>query len=123
MSWEISHSVEAWKAFLRGLEAQSKEWLAEACATCTADAAEKTDNEAESEAFDNDEEFESDFDWQYMYKRELADLMQFEHDTLVDLAYRWCEENHTCSNGGFDFYVDEGGYYSICLADYENKTA
>ena len=123
MSWEISHGPEAWTEFLSGLEAQPKKWLAEACATCAADAAEKADNEAEREAFDNDENFESDFDWQDVYKRELADLMQYAESDLIDLAYRWCEENNTCSNGGFDFYIDEKGYYSICLADYENETA
>lgn len=104
MAWEISHTAEAWECFRRGLEAQTEQWLREACATCMADAKEG-----------------EDADWEEEFAKAMAELKGLYKDTLVDAAYCWCETNNTCSNGGFDFYVDEGGYYSICLSDYEEE--
>ena len=132
MAWEISHSYEAWETFRRGLEDQTVEWLREAVATCRADYAESQAKEDEGEA-ERKWMDEPDgtpypdpspidlFDWSECYERELKLLETVPHDLLVDAAYDWCEINNTCSNGGFDFYIDAGGYSSICLADYETE--
>jgi hypothetical protein len=101
MAWEISHTAEAWECFCRGLEAQTTEWLQEAIATCIADS--------------------SVDDWMDAYELALSQLQGAPHDALVCECVSWTERNSTCSNGGWDFYIDKSGFYSICLSDYEEE--
>lgn len=124
MAWEISHSFEAWGAFYKGLCDQPIDWLREADATCQADRQEQLDKLFWDACWTldiDDDTIDAIPDWQSNYKKALDQqiLRGDDKQSLIDRCYAWTERNRTCSNGGFEFYVDEGGYYSICLDDYE----
>ena len=126
MTWEISHTVEAWECHRRGLEAQTEQWLREAIATCEADRQDTLDRQFRDACWEldiNDDTIDAVPDWQWTYDRALKRLeSELDVRDLVDECMRWTEINNSCSNGGSEFYVDGGGYYSITLGDYENET-
>lgn len=130
MTWEISHTEDAWAAFERGLYAQDEKWLAEAVATSFADRVEQKVKEIEDSLWSDDMAhlIEVSTDWQKCYQDALEDLSPKEgmmfattKDELVEMAMDECRHWNSCSNGGFAFYIDREGYYEITLADYAEE--
>lgn len=39
------------------------------------------------------------------------------HDVLVDRAYELIEQNDSCDNGGWAYWVDREGYHKVYLPD------
>ena len=125
MTWEISHAPEAWESFERGLMAQRPAWLIEAIATCKADRQEELDKAFWDACFHldiDDDNIDAVPAWQWSYDRAVLGLLDTATDELVDECIRWTKRNRCCDNGGFVFYVDQGGFYSIDLSDYETHT-
>jgi len=116
MSWEISHSAEAWSNAYANLEDKTQKWLAEACATVAADRQESLDKTFWDACWDlgiDDSNIDNVPNWRWSYDRALSQLADVPHDVLVDEAFRYIEANNTCDNGGFNFYVDTGGFYTV----------
>jgi hypothetical protein len=47
-------------------------------------------------------------------RNRLADLP---HDVLVNRAFQLAEQNITCDNGGFGYWIDREGHHKIWLPD------
>ena len=121
MTWEISMSAEGWQDFERGLFEQTFDWLREACATCVADGKEANAKELNGEHWDDDDWEDIEVDWEKEYNEAYNERVNLPHDRLVDEAMRWAKDNNSCSNGGWDIYVDAGGYFKITLEDYREN--
>ncbi len=96
MTWEISMSAEGWSNVYDNLHAMDKADLVEAMATNKFD-----------EACAKDEE--EDFDWEAVK----ADLGQLSNECLADECYRYVELHDSCDNGGWNAYIDKGGYCTV----------
>ena len=100
MAWEISISAEGWTEIRAALEERSRESLIEAIA---------------------DEKFEEVFskaDDHHAGRASAAErkrLEQLPHDLLVDRAFELIEQNNTCDNGGFAFWIDREGHHRLEL--------
>jgi hypothetical protein len=44
-------------------------------------------------------------------------LMDKPHDVLVDIAFKLVEENNTCDNGGYNYWIDKQGCHTVSLTD------
>ena len=125
MAWEISHGPEAWGNAYMNLQNKPAEWLAEACATVAADRQQELDNAFWDACWRrdvDDENINNVPDWQWSYNRALDRLHDCPHHVLVDHAMQCIEINNTCDNGGFNFYIDNGGFYTVSV-DYERGIA
>ena len=100
MAWTISHVPEAWenaKANLRTWEDETLIQALVADALACADEAEQYDEEDETPLAECIRE-----------TLEVAD-----HDSLVHMCMNSIRDHETCSNGGFDFWVDRKGYHTV----------
>jgi hypothetical protein len=107
MAWEISHGPEAWENVRRNLENWLPEGLIEALCDAEFEKAEANGEDAASAAD----------------ARRVA-LTGLPLDILVDACLSEIGEHNTCSNGGFDFWIDPEGFHTVpCdLADNEEAT-
>lgn len=48
-------------------------------------------------------------------------LKRLPHDVLVDRAFELVEQNNTCDNGGWAYWVDREGYHKVNLPDGEDE--
>jgi len=99
MAWEISHGADAWSTAYENLQNSSVDWLREACAAAGADIAVD----------------ETEADWLDTYESLLGEYGGLHADTLADMALRYIEHWNTCDNGGFNFYIDQDGHYSVSV--------
>jgi len=100
MAWSISITTEGWQEIRENLEDWSREELIEAI---------------------TDDKFEAVYDKAGQEHAERAAaaerkrLEQLPHDLLVDRAYELIEENDTCDNGGWAYWLDREGYHKVQL--------
>lgn len=100
MAWEISISTEGWTEIRAALEEWSRESLIEAIADDTFEAVyAKSDDQHASRAS----------------AAERMRLEQLPHDLLVDRAFELIEQNGTCENGGWAYWVDREGHHRVEL--------
>jgi len=91
MSWEISHSVEAWESVRKRLSL--KKWIPHMRTAL------------ENRAFDSVEGLNDP-----QFKVEVKRIKALSHQDLVDETMAVIEEHNTCSSGGHEFYLDAEGY-------------
>lgn len=102
MAWSISITDKGWSEIRDQLEVWDREQLIAAIA---------------------DDKFESVYDkaGEHHAKRaadaERERLSNVPHDVLVDRAYELIEQNDTCDNGGWAYWIDREGYHKVHLPD------
>lgn len=105
MVWEWSHTQEAYEMAQAWLYEQPREWLVEAIVA----------GECETYDGDNIEQYEQSRIAFYTQTRGNGEYLLY-HDLLADRAWEIAESHRTCSNGGFDLYIDRQGWYRIPLS-------
>lgn len=102
MVWKISITAEGWAEIREQLEQSSRDDLI--AAIC-------------------DDKFESVFataDSHHAERAATAErkrLQDWPHDVLVDRAFELIEENNTCDNGGWAYWIDRAGYHKVVLPE------
>lgn len=102
MAWSISITAEGWQEIREKLDDWSREALIDAIA---------------------DDKFEMVYEKAGLEHAERAAnaererLQSLPHDLLADRAFELVEQNNTCDNGGFAYWIDREGYHKIHLAD------
>lgn len=100
MAWEISITAEGWAEIREKLEDCSREDLIAAIADDKFEAVyEKAGMDHAKRAADAE-------------RKRIDDLP---HDVLADRAYELIEQNNTCDNGGYGYWIDREGYHKIRL--------
>jgi hypothetical protein len=104
MAWSISITADAWQEIRDELEKWSKKRLITAIANDKFEVVfEKAGHHhAEHAAF-----------------AERRRLKRLPHDVLVDRALELVEQNDTCGNGGYGFWIDREGHHQVWLSDEE----
>jgi hypothetical protein len=98
MAWEISISAEGWSEIREKLE----DWSCEALIAAI-----------------TDDKFEAVYgkaDQQHAERAANAERKRLErlpHDVLVDRALELIEQNGTCDNGGWAYWIDREGYHRV----------
>ena len=102
MAWAISVSDTGWQEILEELATWSKKRLIDAIADDKFEAvlAKAGHQHAESAA-----------------SAERRRLKRLPHDVLVDRAFELVEQNDTCNNGGWAYWVDRKGFHKVHLPD------
>lgn len=101
MAWEISISTEGWTEIREKLE----DWTPDALiAAITDDKFEMVMDKAGQHHAERAAVAE---------RNRLADLPQ---DILADRAFELIEQNNTCDNGGFGYWIDREGFHKVWLA-------
>ncbi len=104
MAWEISITNDGWSEIRIELDKWAKKRLIQAI----------SDNEFERI------EHEEHADINYIQERIkpfTANLKRLYKDTLQDIAFGLIEENNTCDNGGFNYWIDREGYHKVTLKE------
>ena len=102
MAWAISITVDGWSEIRDQLESWDRDALI--AAIC-------------------DDKFEMVHDKANEHHAQRAALAErqrlesFPHDCLVDRAYELIEQNNTCDNGGFAYWIDREGFHKVHLPD------
>jgi hypothetical protein len=104
MAWAISIAVDAWQQIRDELEMWSKKRLIDAIAD------DKFEAVAEKAGQRHAEQAAS---------AERRRLKRLPHDVLVDRALELVEQNDTCGNGGYGFWIDREGYHQVWLPNEE----
>lgn len=104
MSWEISHTADAWDNVEQRLAL--KKWIVPMRRALVIDdvAKWKTDEE------DRRPEFQ-------VIKVATAVYRDYAHQRLVEETMNRIQDHRTCSNGGHEFYLDREGWYSVSCDD------
>ena len=102
MAWSISITVEGWQEIRQELEKWEKQDLTNAiCDDRFELVYEKAGQEHAQRAF-------------VAEKKRLGNLP---HDVLVDRAFELIEQNNTCENGGFGYWIDREGFHVVWLPE------
>jgi hypothetical protein len=102
MAWSISISATGWSEIREQLETWDHESLITAI---------------------TDDKFEmvNDKAGEHHAKRaaeaERNRLTNLPHDVLVDRAFELIEQNDTCENGGWAYWIDREGFHKVHLSD------
>ena len=110
MAWEISITDEGWEDIRKELETWSRERLINAI----------TDDEYERiERIVNEHDINTPFiNLPGIAADQLRNkLTTVETEFLVDRAFELIEENNTCDNGGYNYWIDREGCHKVCLSD------
>jgi hypothetical protein len=102
MAWSISITVEAWQEIYDKLERWDQEALIDAICDDIFEMVLETSDQQHAECAATAE------------RERLEDLP---HDVLVDRAYELVEQNNTCENGGYGYWIDREGYHRVWLDD------
>lgn len=102
MAWSISITAEGWQEIHDELERWDGEALIDAICGDKFEAIYEKANQYHAERAANAER-----------KR----LEAVPHDVLVDRAYELIEQNGTCDNGGWAYWIDREGYHKVWLSD------
>jgi hypothetical protein len=101
MAWEISISAEGWTEIREQLEQWKRDDLIEAI----------TEDKFEMVYEQSD---------QHHAKRaadaERKRLERLPHDILVERAFELIEQNNTCDNGGWAYWIDREGFHRVVLS-------
>jgi hypothetical protein len=100
MAWSISITAEGWQEIRDKLDDWSREQLIDAIAD---DKFEMVHDKADHEHAERAANAE---------RERLADLP---HDILADRAFELIEQNGTCDNGGFAYWIDREGFHKVHL--------
>ncbi len=102
MAWEISISAEGWSEIREQLETWPIESLISAICDDKFEAVyQKAGQHHATRAAD----------------AERKRIEGLPHDWLVDRAYDLVEQNNTCDNGGWAYWIDREGYHKVTLPD------
>ena len=100
MAWEISISVEGWSEIREKLDDWNRDDLIAAITDDKFEAVyEKAGMDHAKRAGDAE-------------RKRIEDLP---HDVLADRAFGLIEQNNTCDNGGFGYWIDREGYHKVWL--------
>jgi hypothetical protein len=102
MAWEICITAEGWTEIREALEAWDREALIAAITDDKFEAVYKKADQRHAERAADAER-----------KR----LERLPHDVLVNRAFELIEQNNTCDNGGFAYWIDREGFHKVRLAD------
>lgn len=100
MAWKISISAEGWSEIREKLDDWNRENLIAAI---------------------TDDKFEAVYEKAGMdHAKQAADaerkrIGNLPHDVLADRAFELIEQNNTCDNGGFGYWIDREGYHKVWL--------
>jgi hypothetical protein len=100
MSWEISHTENAWENVRERLSL--KKWIVPMRNALVLDDVAKWRDNAD------DERSEAQ-----VIKQGNAIYRRCNHEQLVNETMARIEDHRTCSNGGHKFYLDRQGWYSV----------
>lgn len=100
MAWEICISAEGWVELREAMESWDRDSLIEAITDDKFEAVYKKADHQHAERAANAER-----------KR----LQRLPHDLLVDRAFELIEQNNTCDNGGWAYWIDREGYHRVEL--------
>ncbi|WP_166831582.1 hypothetical protein [Thalassoroseus pseudoceratinae] len=100
MAWEISISTEGWQQLRDKLDDWDRSSLIEAITDDT---------------FERVYEKGGEHHAQRAADAERKRLESLSHDLLADRAYELIEQNCTCDNGGFAYWIDREGYHKVVL--------
>ena len=100
MAWEISMTAEGWQQLRDRLDDWDRASLIDAIT-------DDTFERVYAQAGDHHAKRAADAE-----RKRLEDLP---HDVLADRAYELIEQNNTCDNGGFAYWVDREGYHKVVL--------
>lgn len=100
MAWEISISAEGWQEIHEVLEMWTIQQLVNAIVD---DRMEEIEQKAGADHGLRAAE---------SIRNRIANLP---HDVLVDTAYRLIEQNNTCDNGGWAYWIDREGFHKVEL--------
>jgi hypothetical protein len=105
MSWEISMTQEGWENVRINVEYlayRRPNTLREGIASDVSNSGIEDEETGELSNFDEKK-----------YKKCLRALKKLSPDCLADTAMSLIEQNNTCTNGGFEVYLDDEGYTTI----------
>lgn len=104
MAWEISITSEGWGELYEACHELSKESLITAITDDYFEALEQ-----------------KGFEYIDCKKRALKLKYKLEtyasQECLADQAYQLIEQNNTCDNGGYRYWIDREGYHGVTLPD------
>lgn len=104
--WEISHTQEAWEnAEMRLSLKKYRKLMIDALVA---------DDEA---LLEEEGDLPDDFDSDRFYRQALAKYRKFDHSYLVEEVMDRMQDHRCCTDGGFEFYLDRSGWYSISVDD------
>jgi hypothetical protein len=101
MAWSISISSEGWNDIYEACHKMDRNELIDAIAD---DYFEKNYLKGFIHQFNN-----RFFDYVYTLERYAS------QEALADLAFDLIQENDTCDNGGFEYWIDQDGYHTVSL--------
>lgn len=102
MAWGISISVRGWEDIRETLDKWGRRRLLNAIC---------------------DDRFEKVLEYADLKEAERAAaaerkrLANLPHDWLVDRAFALIEQNNTCENGGYGYWIDREGYHQVWMSD------
>lgn len=100
MAWEISISAEGWQEIHEVLETWTTQQLVNAIVD---DRMKEIEQKAGAE---------HGLRAAKSIRKRIANLP---HDVLVDTAFRLIEQNNTCDNGGWAYWIDREGFHKVEL--------
>ncbi|MEZ6142581.1 MAG: hypothetical protein R3B84_18630 [Zavarzinella sp.] len=100
MAWEISITTEGWQQIRDKLDDWDRASLIAAIGDDT---------------FERVSEKGGEHHVQSAADAERQRLENLPHNVLADRAYELIEENNTCDNGGFAYWIDREGYHKVVL--------
>jgi hypothetical protein len=102
MAWSISITADGWTEIREQLETWDKENLIAAICDDKFEAVnDKADENHAKRAADAERER----------------IIDMPHDILVDRAIELIEQNDTCDNGGWGYWIDREGFHKVHLSD------
>jgi hypothetical protein len=104
--WEISHTREAWENVRLRLSLKKyRKTMIEALLADDAAVMEESDDGADG------------FDYEKWRRQAIHKYRGFSHSALVDAVMDRIEDHRCCANGGYEFYLDRDGWYSVSVED------
>lgn len=101
MAWAISISSEGWHQIKTELDSWSRDSLIDAITDDT---------------FERVEDVADQYHAQRAASAERKRLADVPHEVLVDRAYELVEQNDTCDNGGWAYWIDREGFHKVWLS-------
>jgi hypothetical protein len=118
MVWSISITNEGWDLIGKALEEKTCNWLIKALVADSMEKAElvampKNPNHSKAQRLDN---LSARYRQAYFIQG-CREYYGTDKDMLVDACLRLMEENDTCENGGFEYWIDKEGYFTVIIED------
>ena len=107
MAWSISITPEGWQNIRKELETWHSDRIIDALADDEYEAVEDENRARPADEFVNPAD---------AHAKKRATLDKLDHSDLVDAAMDAIENNNTCDNGGFRYWIDREGYHGVTLS-------